>query len=73
MNVMNNVVNKLVEMGTRTGEKFREIGKEPYGMVKSTKQEQREQLKGLTPDVLMKLTRQYGAEAVDKKLRGLVK
>lgn len=70
MNILTEATNKVVEIGVTAGQKFK--GMEPYGMVKATKAEQKQQLGKLTPDVLAKLTRQYGAKAVDKKLRGLL-
>ena len=66
MNILTNTQERLKTMLSRTDGKFKEMGKEPYGQVKLTLKEQRERFESLTPDQMMGLINQYGAEAVNE-------
>jgi len=52
--------------------KFKQMGKMPYGQVKATPKEQREEFNKLTPQDMQELIQKHGPEAVNEYIRKMM-
>jgi len=70
---MDNPATRALEIASgyrlRASAILKEKGKMPYGKVKATPKEQREEFNKLTPDKVVELIQTYGPEAVNEYMR----
>lgn len=71
-NQLTRVLSRVSERFIRVDALFKEKGKMPYGQVKATPKEQREEFNKLTPEKVAELIQTYGPEAVNEYIKKMI-
>ena len=72
INQLTRALEILSNYGLRIDEIFKEKGKMPYGMVKATEKEQREEFLKKTPEDIQRLIQEHGFEAVNEYIQKMM-
>jgi len=71
-NQLTRVLGKVSTRIIRLDTKFKAKGKMPYGMVKATPKEQREEFLKKTPEDIQRLVQEHGFEAVNEYIKKMM-